>query len=347
MNVVINGTANFYLGGADGRAPAGVQPAVQTAVQPVVPPLSAPGVLEKKLRFDPDYAHRDGYQSDFLAGFEVPPPEAPADEVLKSDGKRLVLDYHHYSLVMHRERRLVMWAASNVDYDPEKRSRDRKEFGTDTWKPDPRIPIEAQIEDLEFYAPAAKFDRGHVVRRDDVAWGNTEREEEFGNSDSFHWTNCTPQHEGFNRDAFGYKGLWGGLENHIAQQAGFVNNLLTLFAGPILAGDDPSRDFGSGIEVKVPIGFWKVVVVVEDSQPKRRLRAYGFILDQSEAIREYGWEGRFRAGKFGEYQVSLGEITARSRVRFDNLVLASDPLKDVSHESRRRPLNNLNEIRLR
>ena len=120
----------------------------------------------------------------------------------------LVLKYHHYSLVMNANRRLQMWSAVNVDYTPSKRRKERKEFGTDTWIPDPRIAGEDQIQDQELYDPAKKFDRGHIVRRDDTAWGNTAEEEILANSDSFHFTNSTPQHEQFNRAEFGFHGLW-------------------------------------------------------------------------------------------------------------------------------------------
>lgn len=341
MNITVNGTANFYVGQAETRS------TLEPRVTP--PDTTALGVItvEKKLKFDPDYSHRPGYLSTFLPGFTVPKPIAPVNEVIKSGNNARVFKYHHYSLVMHEERRLAMWTAANIDYSPTKRWRSREEFGEDTWKPDPRIPIETQIEDLEFYEPAAKFDRGHIVRRDDVAWGNTKKEEEFGNSDSFHWTNCTPQHEGFNRDAFGYHGLWGQLENHIAKEAGFLKNVLILFAGPVLDDNDPSRDFGSGIEVKVPIVFWKVVVAVEEQNQNRTLRAYGFFLDQTAAIEEYGWEARFRVGKFSEQQVSLATITERTRVEFAQALHDADPLANVPQESRGRRLNSLSDIRLR
>ncbi len=341
MNIIVNGTANFYIGKDDGRAGL-IQPA------PAPPAVVAPSVrLEKKLKFDPDYPNRPGYDPRFLEGFEVPPPTAPLDEALKSGNKAKVLKYHHYSLVMHEQRRLVMWAAANVDYDPNKRWRTRDELGGEDWKPDPRILIEHQIEDTEFYDPALKFDRGHIIRRDDVAWGETMQEEEYGNSDSFHWTNCTPQHEEFNRDIFNYNGLWGQLENHITTQAGFLKHVLIIFAGPVLDKKDPSRDFGSGIKVKVPMVFWKVVVAAEEEDGQRRLRAYGFVLDQTDAIEQYGWEKRFRVGKFKEQQVPLSEITERSRVTFDQLLHDADPMANVPTESRRRSLNTLEDVRLR
>jgi endonuclease G, mitochondrial len=343
MNITINGTANFYIGTKDENR---IAPAEKTRLLTDAIPVPSTAV-EKKIKFDSDYAHRSGFNRTFLSGFDVPPPIAPLQEVLKSGNEAKVLKYHHYSLVMHKTRRLVMWAASNVDYDKNKRWRTREEFGTDSWKADPRIPEEQQIEDLEFYEPAAKFDRGHIVRREDVAWGKTKKEEEYGNSDSFHWTNCTPQNEGFNRAIFGYHGLWGELENHIATQAGFLKNVLIIFAGPVLDPNDPSRDFGSGIEVKVPIVFWKILVAVEEQNQNRNLRAYGFLLDQTDAINEYGWEAKFKAGKFKEQQVSLREITDRTRVQFDQVLHDADPMALEPHESRARSLNQLSDIKLR
>lgn len=345
MQVVVHGTANFYIG-SGATASVGVAPA--PAVGPAALPVPAPGVgVEKKLRFDADYPNRPGYQDGFLPGFTVPTPRAPLDEVIRHGNGQKILRYHHYSLVMHKARRFCMWAASNVNYDPGKRWRSRKQFGTDTWKPDPRIAGEFQIDDVELYDPAKKFDQGHIVRRDDVAWGNTMDEEEFGNSDSFHFTNCTPQHEEFNRAVFQFKGLWGELENHIGTQAGFLQNRLIVFAGPVLADDDPTRDFGLGADIQIPIAFWKVVIAVEDPDQAPSLRAYGFILSQQEAIDVHGWENRFNAGKFTEQQVALAMITERARVTFPQIVLDADPLAGDPNESRGRRLSSLEDVRLR
>ena len=127
----------------------------------------------------------------------------------------------------------------------------RQFFGTDHWIADPRIPANVQLADADIYGPAGQIDRGHIVRREDNAWGDTPTDVEFGNSDTFHWTNCTPQHAAFNRSNPGKQwdnvaGLWGGFENHIQQ------NLLTgepracILAGPVLDPNDPSQDFGTG-----------------------------------------------------------------------------------------------------
>ncbi len=340
VGIVVNGTANFYFGG--GPISAGTQPSVPAG------PLAA--AVEKKLRFDPDYAHRPGYKDKFL-GVQVPLPSvAPsrAAEILKekNQNRPWLLKYHHYSLVMNEKRRLQMWSAVNVDYTPSKRRKARNEFGTDTWVPDPRIPGNLQIEDAELYKPALKFDRGHIVRRDDTAWGDTEEEEILANSDSFHWTNCTPQHEQFNRDISPFHGIWGGLEHQIQTQAQNVGNKMSIFAGPILDNaHDIDHDFGGG-PVKVPRRFWKVLFVTENAgSAKPKLRAFGFILDQSEAISKFGIE-KFSAGEFETFQVTLKEITAATGVRFKQKLLAADAMQGAPNESKRIRLESLAGVRI-
>ena len=338
ISITVQGTANFYINQAAGTPVQ--QPIVQVASTPALT-----DTVEKKLRFDPDYAHRPGYKPNFL-GVPVPLPDvtnARRPEILMKNGTPLILKYHHYSLVMNEDRRLQMWSAVNVDYTPSKRRKQRADFGTDTWIPDPRISGELQIQDQELYAPAKKFDRGHIVRRDDTAWGDTAEEEILANSDSFHFTNSTPQHEQFNRAEFGFHGLWGELENQIKSQANNVGNKMCIFGGPILDNaNDIDHDFGGG-PVKVPRRFWKVVMVTENADTTPVLRAYGFILDQSEAIDEFGLE-KFTLGEFVTYQVGLAGITAQAGVTFHADVLAADTMADDPHESKR--IKSLEEVRI-
>jgi endonuclease G, mitochondrial len=338
ISITVQGTANFYISQVAGAATQ--RPAIQAA------PVGALVVaVEKKLRFDPDYAHRPGYKPNFL-GVNVPLPDvtnARRPQLLMKNGSPFLLKYHHYSLVMNNDRRLQMWSAVNVDYTPSKRRKQRADFGTDTWIPDPRIAGEAQIQDQELYDPAKKFDRGHIVRRDDTAWGDTPEEEILANSDSFHFTNSTPQHEQFNRAEFGFHGLWGELENQIKSQASNVGNKLSLFAGPILDDEnDIVHNFGGG-PVKVPRRFWKVVLVTEEADTSPTLRAYGFILDQSEAIAEFGLEA-FSAGEFATYQVALSGITDDTGVTFDPVVMAADTMASAPHERKKIQIKSLEDV---
>ncbi|MBB4304079.1 endonuclease G [Rhodobium orientis] len=293
-------------------------------------------LLERQLKRDPHYAHRRGYDENFLPGFSLPLPEIDGDRLneiyLDRHGNPHILDYHHFSLVMNKEWMLLMWSAANSDYSPQVRfNYSRDDFGSDKWIEDPRIPGSLQIDDPELYAPAKKFDRGHVVRRDDNAWGATVEEMEYANSDTFHWTNCTPQHEHFNRAIFQYKGIWGKLEQHIAKQARAVGNRVTIFSGPVLDIDRAiPHDFGGGT-FNVPLDFWKVVLVGErrDNRRTPKLKAYGFLLEQETTINRNGLEAmrdqeRFEIGEFVEQQRSLAELTRITGVKFDDVILRAD-----------------------
>jgi endonuclease G len=144
---------------------------------------------------------------------------------------------------------------------------------------------------------------------------------------------------------FQYDGLWGQLENHITSQAKFVGRKCIIFAGPVLDENDPVHDFGDDIVMQVPKDFWKVIVVVESTNGTEQLRAYGFVLDQTDAINEYGWERRFQVGKFKEQQRSLDDITRLTRVTFGDALYGADPLADVVEESRRtRSLQTLDDL---
>ena len=111
-------------------------------------------------------------------------------------------------------------------------------------------------------------------------WG-TLAEAQSANSDSFFFTNITPQHEDFNQSGRG--GTWGLLENAVLAQEGLEDRRLTLFAGPVLADDDPLyRDI-----VQLPREHWKVVVYRMDGQ----LRFKCFVLTQDLDRLESGSPG--------------------------------------------------------
>lgn len=277
-------------------------------------------LFEKKQAFDPDYDNRPGYDESFL-GVKVPLPSVHAErrgELLTTFGKKvLLLHYHHYSLVMNKARRFVVWAASNVDYSPDMRGEEgRDAFGGENWRLDPRVPARFQVQDDEFYKPAKKIDRGHVVRRDDAVWGATFEERARANADTYHWTNCTPQHERFNQSKR-FHGAWGALEDQIKSEAQRTGTKLSVFAGPVLAADDPDA-----LDIQYPLKFWKVIASVEDGA----LSAYGFVLDQGPVIDKHGLglEEKLDFVEFSEQQCSLHSIEALTGVAFDHVLHEAD-----------------------
>lgn len=296
---------------------------------------------EKKERFDEDYSRRKGYYENFIPGFRVPVPgvsKLRQKELYRNIGSSIpyVVHYHHFSLVMNKARRMAMWTASNANYDKKYRDeRTRSEFGSGAWRLDPRIPAKYQIQAGEFYDPATLVDKGHIVRRDDNCWAELKGNKpdsigiEYGNADTFHWTNCTPQHEAFNRDTAQYtgKGLWGVLENAIKEQLepGEVDDdkdfgrKACILAGPILKNDDPEY-----CDIQYPVKFWKVFAIKSKSEGRL---VYGFILSQEETIKKKGLEKeglpRFDR-KVTALLASLGTIEKEAGVVFDDVLHDAD-----------------------
>ena len=309
------------------------QNAAEETVKQKMPTGTAISIVEKKQNFDLDYAKRKGYQDNFLTGIKIDLPSVSAqrENELYMDyhsNKPYILDYYHYSLVMNKKRRFCMWTASNVDYNEgAKSAKNRKEFGGEDWKLDPRIPAKYQLQDAEFYKPATNIDRGHIVRREDNCWGDSELEIEYANADTYHWTNCTPQHERFNQyRAEGYQGLWGKLETAVQDQLNIVDNKAILFAGPVLRTNDDAEDFGLG-SIQYPNLYWKIILVNEAEQG---LVAYGFVLDQTNVVNKFGLveeEALLDFQQFKAQQVTIQKITEMTDVIFDKKVYAADVLK--------------------
>ncbi len=313
-------------------------------VQPLKP-SGEPIAMEKKLRFDETYSSRrsKGYKPDYL-GIKIPLPEIAKRRMkevyCEEQDEPLLLRYYHYSLVMNKKFRLQMWSAVNVDYDPAlKTSRERKEFGdeSNSWRLDPRIPAEIQITDGEFYKPATQVDRGHIVRRDDSCYGNTELEIEYANSDTFHWTNCTPQHEGFNQSR--QYGIWGLLENEIKTGLSGDDTRASIFAGPILV-EDEDRVYNG---IHYPVKFWKVVAALDEDEG---LMTYGFILDQTKVIDKRGLEAKFDFTQFKAQQVMLAKIEGEAGVIFPEVLKNADVLKRSGHTSDSINLESLEDVKL-
>ena len=215
---------------------------------------------------DDTYRGRKGYKADFL-GLEVPLPTPLDPKALATleDGSH-VIPYMHFSLAMHRGRRLALYTAANVRADRGSRNPEpganttRKglsglgEYDTEKWFTDPRLRGLDQLPDKFFTQDRQAFDKGHLVRRDDVAWGATFDELRIANGDTYHVTNCSPQVAGFNRAHGGDN--WGDLEKAVLAQA--VDQRLTVLAGPVLADDDPDFagvDQDGAVRVQIPHGL--------------------------------------------------------------------------------------------
>lgn len=274
------------------------------------------------------YTNRRGYDPGFLGVPVALPTLSPAarEQAFRLPGiegdSGFELKYHHFSVIMNREARLAFVAAVNLDgAAPCRQTRD----GSDRWFRDPRLDDAFQAGN-EFYSDNP-LDRGHLVRRADAAWGGTAAEAAAANEDTFHFTNCSPQHEIFNQARKAQKQdllLWGNIEEYIAAHADTDQQRVSIFNGPVFR---PTDRLHRGLAV--PREFWKIVISVAPGS--RKVRALAFVLSQESLIADLPLE-EFVAGPYRPYQVKVRVIEKRTGLRFAGL-RQSDPLDSGAFES--------------
>ncbi|HEX8176946.1 MAG TPA: DNA/RNA non-specific endonuclease [Pyrinomonadaceae bacterium] len=259
----------------------------QPQIAPVTQPLLTDGSSDaaetyKEPIIDTDYESREGFDVNFL-GIKTPLLTVTSKTLIAPmiEGGT-VIPYEHFSIVLHKKRRLAIYTASNVDGSAKAKKPDpSKEYGRkalgglgkndlEKWVLDPRVDEDYQIPDAFYTKDNGAFDKGHIVRRDDVCFGKTYAEVRRANGDSYHVTNCSPQRGNFNESNLG--GIWGNLENYIGAQAD--TERFCIFAGPVLSSKD--KFFEGKLRVQIPTRFWKVVCAVKN----KKLQVFPFVLEQ-------------------------------------------------------------------
>lgn len=291
-----------------------------------------------------NYSTRTGYNPGFLNGpgqagepgeILVKMPKAKDSRVLaKTKSGGVELKYQNFSILMHAKRRLALVTASNLTQEAALR---RPEPGRDytrkglsglgkndieQWFQDPRLDAKYQLPDVFFTKDRGAFDKGHLVRREDVAWAETYNELRRANGDTYHVTNCSPQVGAFNQSSRG-EGNWGDLENHVLAQA--ANERLCLFAGPVLDPNDQvfhGRGSGGEILARIPSRFWKVIVC----RTEEGIASYGFVLEQDLSDVQFEF---VPAEAFLPTMYPLPEISAMTGVSFDRALLDADQYDTV------------------
>src|SRR5258706_16154897 len=134
--------------------------------------------------------------------------------------------------------------------------------------------------------------------------------------------------------------MWGMFERYVAEQLGLdESHRSTIFAGPILAGDDPSADFGGG-PIKYPRRFWKIVCFIP-STGNAKLAVYSFLFDQGPIIDKFGIEA-LTLQNFAAEQTTVAHIEEAAGLTFPKVLHDHDVLKQGGGNPK--PLANVDEI---
>lgn len=258
--------------------------------------------LGPEVTIDPDWSKRKGYDSNFL-GAHIPLPllsEAQQANTVsvppqfRRNDEEFVLNYYHYSVAMNVKRRTAWFSAGMIDgthFQDFKR-------GKDKWFLDPRIDSKFQMGE-ELYA-AANTDKGHLTRFKDLSWGAAMAEAVKSTNDTFHFTNCTLQLDGFNE----LPSRWQGLEQFLLEQhAKKDERKMIVITGPVLLDSDPSyKNPSMNYTARIPLAFWKVCCL---RRQDGTLSATGFKMSQEDITALPGFEEKFDVGMA---QVTIQEL---------------------------------------
>ena len=352
------------------RGDSAVAPALPAGPQKLFPVIGGEEIVIDQSNYD----ERPGYDPTFLGkgklAIPLPNLKDAGDALLIGAGKNRTseLRYWNYSVRMNKARRIAFISAINVDGNLRKGAREQ---GGDRWYFDTRIDEKYQLG-AEFYGAQRNFevvdrsknpfDRGHLSARNDAQWGETPALSKRNGNDSFHWTNCSPQHFLFNQG----KKLWEGLEEYVID--GFAKDSgrrASVFNGPVFdaplsalngAGrpvpkvkGKPARDptFGG---VSIPKLFFKVVACARDG----RLAVAAFLMSQEDLLatddRIRGLpplpQERLTQSEAKVFQVSVRDVAALTQLDFGPLIAADTMGEELLAASEPRPVEVFSQIAL-
>lgn len=267
-----------------------------------------------------------GYQIDFIDGIEVKVPELSLNQMKDlvtteefADG---LIPYINYSLKISFKRKFSFFTATNIDG-----KLFRKIKREDGWKKDSRIK-EHQYGTELYGAEKSNFDKGHMTKREDVQWGQSEDQARAAAASTFYYSNAIPQHSKLNRR------IWKDLEDYVLHTETNPGQMkINLFTGPVLDDKDPYFVTEiNGIHVQIPTLFWKVVYF---SKRDGMLYCAAFLMSQESLLVDSGIVDSYRSElethteedklfmQFKEadtYQVNLSTIAKLTKHKFTNAV---------------------------
>jgi endonuclease G, mitochondrial len=316
------------------------------------------GAAAEAKRLDTDYASRDGFDETFIPGLRVPRPVVRG--ALRSDVAALrpgeprpedgLLRYEHFSLILSRTKRIALYTATNIDgaqYLKVDRSTGLVVSGAEgeTWYKDPRVSDSFYLSQDFYGAWSHYFDRGHLTRRTDPTWGEPAAAER-ANADTFHFSNCSPQHFRFNQTAK----YWQGLERYVLENGVLSTDddrkRVCVLQGPIF---DDANDYWCD-DVQIPSAYWKLVVWKGQSGPK----SVALIADQSKLMTEtrrfVGTPTDLPGVDVSHWRVSVETIERKTSLDFGEVVRSADTIAQSDQpapgaEAAPLPLRSLDDIR--
>lgn len=208
------------------------------------------------------------YDPKFIPGCTLPLPKlGPTVQQFAFNGG-IPISHTKFSILFHQVRKFAIACAHNIDGASMIKAGEikRKSFVLD-----PDVPDQLQVADKQGYHKNP-WDRGHLVRRRAVQWGNKADAIDADRQSSY-WTNIAPQHKNLQKSA------WGKIEDWLLDVADKNDKRLSVFTGPVLLSNDPELKNKPNTEpIQIPAGFWKIVALKHQA----KLRAASFLVWQRD-----------------------------------------------------------------
>lgn len=271
-----------------------------------------------------DYKNRKGYTAEFIGGAVVPLPDISGTSNLFKPGitprSPYEIPYHHFSVILHKKRKFPLLTACNIDGTSFQNT-----ARINNWRVDPRAKAYQWGSEL-YSVKKSDFDKGHMTKREDPAWGANVADAFAADQDTFHYSNAVPQVHELNGVT------WKELEDHVLQHGAVAAALkLCVFTGPVLHDRDlPFVTTVKDATVLLPRLFWKVIVW---KKKKGGLFAVGFVMSQENYLLSKGIVNQpakmkaalasddvFEHIQFKDkktYQVRIAHIEQLTRIRFN------------------------------
>ena len=313
-------------------APGGIAQVVPAIAVPVTSKSLTLGA--EKITVDQDYSNRDGFDRRFIRGVEIPLPE-PGSKLAKQvaplrpgepDAENGELKYEHFSIKMNKSKRLAIFTATNIDgkayLNVDRRTGVVNEAEAETWFADSRVSSSFWLDNSFYSEWSNLFDHGHLTRRTDPNWGTAD-EAERANADTYHFTNCSPQHFRFNESTK----FWQGAEQYVLENGALSEdsqNRISVFQGPIF-NDKVDR---WADDVQIPSSFFKVIVW----KGKSGVKSVGIVVDQlallSEERKSLGTPRPAANVNVSQWRVPISTIEERTSLDFGDVVRNADTIQD-------------------
>lgn len=190
--------------------------------------------------------------------YDICPAEEGMEIPLTAQGMpEQVLSKSNYTVSFNTKNNIPNWVAWSITPDEliEWESR------SNNFQPDPELPFHSAVTTEDY--TGSGYDRGHMCPAADNRYHWRAMDE------SFYMTNICPQNHNLNA------GVWSTLEQQCRKWAE-EGTTVYVACGPIIDYKKKAKHIGEKHKVRVPDGFFKVVLYgMEGNNP----RAYGFVFE--------------------------------------------------------------------